>query len=255
MSQEPSIRDRLAIRVRPTGFPLMHQNWGKLLFMHWTIDAEILRPLIPSQLSIDTFDGKAWIGVVPFTMWGIRAAFLPAIPGTSAFHELNVRTYVHFNGAPGVWFFSLDAASGFAVWGARTFYHLPYFNAEMSLEQEGETINYSSKRIDQRGSPAEFQAKWDIGESLAQSTPGSLEFFLTERYCLYSFHRDRLFRSRISHQPWPLKKAELVSATLSLAGGYRSTMIQALGIPESVGEPLLHYAESIAVDIWPLKKA
>jgi hypothetical protein len=230
----------------------MHQNWGRLLFMHWAIDAELLRPLLPSQLSIDTFDGKAWIGVVPFTMWGIRASFLPAIPGTSAFHELNVRTYVHLNGVPGVWFFSLDAVNSLAVWGARTFYHLPYFKAEMSLAQEGKTINYSSKRIDQRGSPAEFQASWAIGEPLPQSTPESLEFFLTERYCLYSSHRDQLFRSRIFHRPWPLRSAELVSAR---AGGYESTMIQALGISAPQAEPLLHYAESIAVDIWPLKRA
>ncbi len=225
----------------------MRQNWGKLLFMHWAIDAEILRPLIPSQLSIDTFDGAAWIGVVPFTMWGIRASFLPAIPGTSAFHEMNVRTYVHFNGVPGVWFFSLDAAHRLDVWGARTFYHLPYFNAEMSLDQDGKTINYSSRRIDARGVPAEFQATWNIGEPLPQSTPESLEFFLTERYCLYSYHRHQLYRSRIFHQPWRLRKATLDS--------YRFSMIESLGIPQPAGEPLLHYAESVAVDIWPLGKA
>lgn len=238
--------DRQSIRTRPSGFPLMHQNWGKLLFLHWAIDAELLRPLIPSQLSIDTCDGKAWIGVVPFTMWGIRASFLPPIPGTSAFHELNVRTYVHFNGVPGVWFFSLDAVNRLAVWGARTFYHLPYFKAEMSLEQEGKTINYSSRRSDGRGSPAEFQATWNIGDPLPQSTPNSLEFFLTERYCLYSFHRDQVFRSRIFHERWPLRSATVES--------YQSTMIESLGLPEPQGEPLLHYAESIAVDIWPLKK-
>jgi uncharacterized protein YqjF (DUF2071 family) len=224
----------------------MHQNWGKLLFMHWAIDVELLRPLIPARLSIDTFDGKAWIGVVPFTMWGIRASFLPAIPGTSAFHELNVRTYVHFGGVPGVWFFSLDAAHSLAVWGARTFYHLPYFNAEMSLDQEAKTINYASKRIDKQGAPAEFQSSWIIGESLPQSTPESLEFFLTERYCLYSFHRHQLYRSRIFHQPWPLRSATLDS--------YQSTMIESFGIPQPQGEPLLHYAESIAVDIWPLRR-
>ena len=227
----------------------MHQNWGKLLFMHWTIDAELLRPLIPEQLSIDTFDGKAWIGIVPFTMWGIRASFLPPIPGTSAFHELNVRTYVHFNGVPGVWFFSLDAVNNLAVWGARTFYCLPYFDAEMSLRQEAKTINYASKRIDKRGAPAEFQASWIIGEHLKQSTPGSLEFFLTERYCLYSFHRSQLYRSRIFHPPWLLR-----GATLGEAGGYQSTMLEALGIAQPPGEPLLHYAESIGVDIWPLRK-
>jgi uncharacterized protein YqjF (DUF2071 family) len=225
----------------------MHQNWGKLLFMHWPLDPRVLRPLIPSQLSIDTFDGQAWIGIVPFTMWGIRASCLPPIPGTSAFHELNVRTYVHYLGVPGVWFFSLDAQNSLAVRGARTFYRLPYFKAEMSLNQEGKSIKYSSKRIDQRGAPAEFQASWNIGEALPTSTPESLEFFLTERYCLYSFHRDQPYRSRIFHQPWALRRATL--------GSSRSTMIESLGISQPEGEPLLHYAESIAVDIWPLRQA
>ena len=245
MSAAPAI-DRLALRKRPSGPSLMHQYWGKLLFMHWAIDAELLRPLIPSQLSVDIFDGKAWIGVVPFTMWGIRASFLPPIPGTSAFHELNVRTYVHFKGVPGVWFFSLDAANSLAVWGARTFYYLPYFIAEMSLEQRGSRIEYSSTRNDGRGPAADLHAAWTIGECLAQARPGSLEFFLTERYCLYSYHRDQLYRSRIFHQPWPLQSATLDS--------YRSTMISSLGVAEPAGEPLLHCAESIGVDIWRLKK-
>ena len=213
--------------------------------MHWPVDEKLLAKLIPSKLSIDTYDGRAWIGVVPFTMWGIHASFLPPIPGTSAFHELNVRTYVHYRGEPGVWFFSLDAANRLAVWGARTFYHLPYFNARMSLAQHGKTIDYSSTRVDQRGAPADFQATWAIGEPLPLAEPESLEFFLTERYCLYAFHRDHLFRSRIFHRPWPLQNASLQSS--------RSTMITSLGIEQPPGEPLLHYAESIEVDIWPLK--
>lgn len=245
MSSEASI-DRLALRRRPPDPSLMRQYWGKLLFMHWAIDAELLRPLIPSSLSIDTFDGQAWIGIVPFTMWGIRASFLPPIPGTSAFHELNVRTYVHFNGLPGVWFFSLDAASRLAVWGARTFYHLPYFNAEMSLTQQGDSIKYSSQRRDARGAAAELQAAWTIGECLAQARPASLEFFLTERYCLYAYHREQLYRSRIFHEAWPLR-----SATLD---AYQSTMVESLGIEEPKSEPLLHYTESIGVNIWPLRK-
>lgn len=232
----------------------MHQYWGKLLFIHWAIDSDVVRPLLPSQLSIDTFDGKAWIGVVPFTMWGIRASFLPPIPGTSAFHELNVRTYVHFKGEPGVWFFSLDAANSLAVWGARTFYYLPYFNAEMSLEQQGRRIEYASTRNDARGPAAELRTAWMIGEPLPKSQPASIEFFLTERYCLYSYHREQLYRSRIFHQPWPLQSATLLSVPPAVAGGYHSTMIESLGIPEPAGEPLLHYAESIGVEIWPLKK-
>ena len=224
----------------------MRQNWGKLLFMHWAVDEQVLAPLIPSQLSIDTFDGKAWIGVIPFTMWGIRASFLPPIPGTSAFHELNVRTYVHCRGVPGVWFFSLDAANRLAVWGARKFYHLPYFNARMSLDQQGNQIKYNSTRIDARGAPAEFHSTWTIGEPMAQSEPESPEFFLTERYCLYAFHRERLFRSRIFHRPWPLERATVQS--------FQSTMIESLGIRQPESQPLLHYAESLAVDIWRLKE-
>jgi uncharacterized protein YqjF (DUF2071 family) len=224
----------------------MRQNWGKLLFMHWGVDAKLLRPLIPAQLSIDTFDGKAWIGVVPFTMWGIRASFLPPVPGTSAFHELNVRTYVHFDGVPGVWFFSLDAANKLAAWGARTFYYLPYFNAEMSLRQDEDSITYHSERTGARGASAQLDAAWTIGKPLAQARPGSLEFFLTERYCFYSYYREQLYRSRIFHQPWPLR-----SATLD---AYQSTMTESLGIKEPKGEAVLHYAESIGVNIWPLRK-
>jgi len=224
----------------------MHQHWGKLLFMHWPIEADLLRPLIPPQLSIDTFDGAAWIGVVPFTMWAIRASFLPTIPGTNAFHELNVRTYVHFDGVPGVWFFSLDAANRLAVWSARRFYHLCYFNARMRLDQTGNTINYSSIREDKRAAPARFEASWSIGESLSESQPDSLEFFLTERYCLYVSHRDQLHRSRIFHNPWPLRRATI--------SNYQSTMIESLGVAEPRGQPLLHYAESVAVDIWPLRR-
>ncbi|MDQ2920360.1 MAG: DUF2071 domain-containing protein [Acidobacteriota bacterium] len=238
--------DRLAIRERPPGLPIMHQNWGKLLFMQWPIDVKLLRPLIPRALEIDSFNGSAWIGVIPFTMWGIRASFLPPIPGTSAFHELNVRTYVHFNGVPGVWFFSLEAANQLAVWGARKFYYLPYFYAEMSLSQSSNIISYSSRRLDKHGPPAEFQSKWTLGEPLPRSMPGSVEFFLTERYCLYSENKGELYRARIHHQPWPLQEAELTSLS--------STMIESHGLPMTKGDPLLHYAEELSVDIWRLKK-
>jgi uncharacterized protein YqjF (DUF2071 family) len=240
----------------------MRQHWGKLLFMHWPIDAEILRPLIPLQLSIDTFGGSAWIGIIPFTMWGIRVSFLPPIPGTSAFHELNVRTYVHHKGVPGVWFFSLDAANSLAVWGARRFYHLPYFNAEMALAEADRLIDYSSSRKDNRSAPAELRVTWEIGEPLPQTQPDSLEFFLTERYCLYSHDHSQLYRSQIFHQPWSLRKATVSSRGRNptvregavVARGFESTMIQSLGISEPDGEPLLQYAESIAVGIWPLKR-
>lgn len=235
-------------RKRPPGWPIMRQHWGKLLFMHWPIDAKLLRPRIPPQLQIDTYDGSAWIGVIPFTMWGIRASFLPPMPGTSAFHELNVRTYVTCNGVSGVWFFSLDAANRLAVWGARRFYSLPYFHARMSLQQDDASITYSSTREDSRGEPARFDARWTIGEPLpqSQSQPDSLEFFLTERYCLYSAHRGEVYRAQIHHNPWPLQNAQLASCD--------STMIAAQALPTPNSDPLLHYAEELSVDIWRLKK-
>ena len=147
-SERPTELDRLTIRKRPDGQPLMHQTWGKLLFMHWRIEERELRPLIPEQLEIDTFDGTAWIGIIPFTMWDIRALppFMPAMPGFSSAHELNVRTYVHCDGVPGVWFFSLDCNSSAAVVAARMFYHVPYFDAAIDLEQIGPTIDYALKR-------------------------------------------------------------------------------------------------------------
>jgi uncharacterized protein len=240
--------DRLAIRERPEGQAVMHQDWGKLLFMHWRMDEKALRPLIPERLTIDTFDGSAWIAVTPFTMWDIRAfpPFLPPVPGLSRMHELNVRTYVHLDNVPGVWFFSLDANSSVAVLTARTFFHLPYFNAEMELEQEDATIIYSSTRTESDEPEAKLATTWKIGETLPYSHPGSLEFFLTERYCLYSAHKQKLYRARIFHEPWPLKKASLSS--------FDSTMIESHGLPTPKGDPLLHYAEEISVDIWSLEE-
>jgi uncharacterized protein YqjF (DUF2071 family) len=238
--------DRLSIRRRPNGQPLMHQKWGKLLFMHWRIDESLLRPLIPEQLTIDTFDGSAWIAVVPFTMWDIRAfpPYIPPVPGLSAMHELNVRTYVTYDNFPGVWFFSLDCNCASAVLGARMFYYLNYLSADITLEQTSNMIDYGLARIDKP--PANFRASWSIGEQLSTSAPGSIEFFLTERYCLYSASNEKLYRSRIYHQPWPLQTATLHSMS--------STLIQSLDLPEPEGAPLLHYAEEISVDIWALDR-
>lgn len=224
----------------------MHQTWGKLLFMHWRIEEKLLRPLIPEGLEIDTFDGTAWIGVIPFTMWDIRAfpPFVPPVPGLSSAHELNVRTYVHYDRVPGVWFFSLDCNSLPAVMAARAFYHLPYFNADIDLEQHTNRIDYALKRADRP--PARFEGSWKFGDTVPFSHPGSLEFFLTERYCLYAEDDGQLYRARIHHPPWPLQKATMNS--------YQSTMIEALGLPSPEGEPVLNYAEEIDVDIWPIHK-
>jgi uncharacterized protein len=237
--------DRHSIRSRPAGLPIMSQSWGKLLFMHWALPTETLRPFIPKRLEIDTFAGKAWIAVTPFTIWNARPVFTPPLPWLSDFHELNVRTYVHLDGVPGVWFFSLDANSLVAVLAARTFFHLPYHHAQIDLRQEDNTIFYRAKREDQSVA-AEFNSVWRIENKLIHAVPDTLEFFLVERYCLYTAHAEKLYRGRIFHPTWPLQTAELVS--------YQSTMIQAQGLPGPNGDPLVHYAEALEVEIWPLEE-
>ena len=236
--------DRLKARHRPPGQPVMHQAWGKLLFMHWRIDESLLRPHVPESLEIDTYGNSAWIAITPFTMWDIRGVppYMPAIPGLDSMHELNVRTYVHHNGVPGVWFFSLDANSAPAVLAARTFFHLPYYNSDIKIE--GKTkIKY---RLDRRDEPrAEFKATWSVGDPLPQSQPGSREFFFTERYILYTEHDDELYRARIYHEPWELYEAELTS--------FGSTLLEPFQIPQPKTQPFVHYAEKISVDIWFLE--
>ena len=245
--RHPQDVDRLAARHRPEGHPVMHQTWGKLLFMHWRINENLLRPLIPESLEIDTYGGSAWIAITPFTMWDVRALppYVPAVPGLSAFHELNVRTYVHHNGVPGVWFFSLDASSSAAVLGAKSVYHLPYHYADIDLKERGRTIHYTLSRDDD-DPPAEFKAPWKIGDPLRQSQPGSKEFFLTERYILYAEHDDQLYRARIHHEPWPLQEAELTK--------WGSSMIEASRLKQPPGDPLVHYAEELDVEIWYLER-
>lgn len=238
--------ERLAIRERPDGLPLMHQTWGKLLFMHWRMDEKLLRPLIPDDLEIDTFDGTAWIAITPFTMWDVRGfpPYMPAIPGLSSLHELNVRTYVHYDRVPGVWFFSLDCNSSAAVLAARSLFLLPYYRADIELEEDANTIDYELDREEEPD--ASFQASWQVGETIPFTHPGSLEFFLTERYCLYAEDDGEVYRSRIYHEPWPLQKATLTEL--------ESTMIEATDLPTPKGQPLLHYCEELSVEIWPLKR-
>ncbi len=187
----------------------MEQQWHNLLFAHWRISSDVLRPLIPRMLEIDTYDGHAWLGVVPFQMRAVRFRHLPAIPTATQFPELNARTYVRQGDRPGVWFFSLDAASALAVFGGRTAFHLPYFRARMSCSDSSGKIAYASRRHHAGAPPADFQAAYHpIGPEF-QAQPGSIEYFLTERYCLYTTGRSgNLLSSGIQHPPWPLQLAE-----------------------------------------------
>jgi uncharacterized protein len=242
--RQPDINDRLGIRDRPDSSPIMHQSWDKLLFLHWEMPVEELRPLIPESLSIDTYDGKAWISVTPLHIYDLRPKFMPALPYVSWLHELNVRTYVHYDGVPGVWFFSLDANSALAVWGARTFFKLPYYNAEISLKTDGRKVTFASARSREN---AELAVSWTIGDRLPLAEPDSLDFFLVERYCLYAADGEATYRCRIHHEPWPLYKVD----DLSLS---RSNVVEADGIPTPIGEPLRHCGGPVHVDVWPLER-
>ena len=225
----------------------MHQRWDKLLFLHWRVPVEEIRPKIPARLEIDTFDGSAWIGVTPFTMSNVRPSFFPAIPLVSESHELNVRTYVHADGVPGVWFFSLDASNPLAVIGARFAFALPYYSAYQTLEAAEQSVHFYSRRIHPGANYADFDARWTINEPTGEALPDTLEFFLVERYCLYASRGDSVFRCRIHHRPWPLRNAELASLS--------SSMIQSHRIAVSSDQPLLHAQSSaIDVEVWPLER-
>src|SRR3954469_22030488 len=176
---------------------IMRQTWNDLLFAHWSLAAEELRALVPSELALDLYDGKAWVAVTPFHMTDVALRGMPPVPVLSAFPELNVRTYVTYRGKPGVFFFSLDAFNPPAVWGARLMYHLPYFYARMfvDIDHGGEfgtrEVKYSSTRF--RAPHAEFKGAYRPSSASTESAPGSLEHFLTERYRLYSLHEGNVY--------------------------------------------------------------
>ncbi|HEX5241757.1 MAG TPA: DUF2071 domain-containing protein [Tepidisphaeraceae bacterium] len=221
----------------------MFMRWHELLFMHWPVAAGQVRSLLPKELELDLFDGSAWIGVVPFRMSGIRARGLPPIPGTSAFPELNVRTYVTVGGKPGVWFFSLDATNRLAVRAARWGFFLPYFDAHMHVGRTGSRIEYSCTRTHRKASPAKFDAEYGPAGEVFEPRSGTLDHFLTARYCLYAMRPDRgVHRCDISHMPWPLQRA-----TAHIHG---NTMAAAAGIELPRTEPLLHYAHQLDVVAW-----
>ncbi len=233
--------DRLAARARPPGTPVMHQRWEDLLFLHWAMDPLLLRPLIPEALEIETFDGKAWVGITPFHLENVRGANLPALPGLSSFHELNVRTYVTHRNIPGIWFFSLDASKLVPVAAARVFFMLPYYKARIRMVQRRESFYFDLKR---NGSPqAEFRANWKVGEQLRDPDQDSLAFFLVERYYAFAVENGTVYHIRIYHHPWMLS-----DATVQMES---STMLRALGLPEPDAPPLVHFSRFQEVEIWP----
>jgi uncharacterized protein len=223
---------------------ILTQRWHDLLFAHWPVPVEQLREVAPRSLPLDTFDGLAYVGVVPFRMSNVTARFLPALPWLSAFPELNVRTYATIDGKPGVYFFSLDAGNLAAVIAARRTFHLPYFHARMSIEHEGDYLRYRSERIHPNAPPADLQGRYGPTGAVFEATPGTLEYFLTERYCLYAVGRSgAVYRAEIAHRPWSLQPAEAEFPV--------NTMTWWLGLELPVEAPLLHFARFQEMVAWP----
>ena len=225
----------------PVGPWLMTQTWNDLLFAHWPVDGKALRQLVPASFELDRFDGATWLGVVPFHMTNVAPRFVPALPWVSAFPELNVRTYVTVGGKPGVFFFSLDAGNPFAVGAARGLLNLPYYSAVMTAETAGGAVDYRSRR--QSAPYAEFIGRY---RGLGDRRPpprGTLEHFLTERYCLYAVdHTHHAYRLEIHHAEWSLESAE---AEITV-----NTMADAAGIRLPSMAPLLHFSKRQDMVCW-----
>lgn len=219
-------------------------QWLDLAFLHWPVEPEKLRPLIPDSLTLDTFDGQAWVGVVPFRMAKVRVRLTPPVPTAYDFAELNVRTYVRRKDRPGVWFISLDAASRLAVIGARVGCNLPYFKAEMDWRRAGEVTSYRSRRTHRGAAPAEFEAHYGPTGPVALAAAGTLAHWLTERYCLFTVGwKGRVSQLDVHHRPWPLQPgmAEIKTNSMARAGG--------ITLPDC--PPLVHYAAGVDVVAWP----
>jgi uncharacterized protein YqjF (DUF2071 family) len=233
------------VRHRPWPLPkdpwILKQAWNDLLFTHWPIARDRLRELVPSFLELDLFDNEAWVSVTPFRLSDLSPRGIPALPVISSFDEINVRTYVVHNGIPGIYFFSLDANSAMAVGGASTLFHLPYFLADIQVEDDRGRIAFRSSR--RREPEAEFAVRYAPAGKMFEPQPGTIEYFLTERYCLYTQDSAaNAYRVEIHHAPWQLQYAE---AELSA-----NTMVDAAGLRLPSVAPLLHYARRQDVLTW-----
>jgi hypothetical protein len=233
---------------RPARPWIMTQTWHDLLFAHWPVDGGELRERVPAGLELDLFEGKAYVGVVPFRLTNVAPRGVPAIPLVSAFAELNVRTYVTLGGKPGVYFFSLDANSRIAVTAARTMFRLPYFVASMAVQADGNDVVYRSERRSRDGAPAGFRARYGPVGPVFNALPGTLDWFLTERYCLYTVDTAGLAdRLEIHHPQWPLQPAAAEIAC--------NTMTAAAGIQLPAVAPLFHFARRQDMVAWPMARA
>jgi uncharacterized protein YqjF (DUF2071 family) len=233
--------------VRPDGWPILHQSWTRLLFLHWPVEFEPLRALLPARLQLQRFDGVAWIGLTPFAISGMRPSFLPPLPWLGRSLEINVRTYVVADDIPGVWFLSLDASNPLAVWAARLAFRLPYYQAQMSLDERTASVRFRSRRTHPDAPPAELDVEWEAGDPLPPARAGTLEHFLVERYWLYGEDERQLYRARIHHDRWPLRRARIVHL--------HSTMLASHGLAPATPAALAHaLARPLHVSVWPRQR-
>jgi uncharacterized protein len=214
------------------------------LFVHWEVPETVLRPLVPARLSLDAFEGRYYIGVVAFTMQNVRPyRWAPSVPSAREFGEINLRTYVHLEGAePGVFFFSLDASSSLAVWAARTLWGLPYHRADICIEDERTDVSY---RLQRRDGACSWSARGRVGAPLAAAGADSLSFFLCERYQFYAEHRGRLRRARVHHAPYVLHEVEQIEM--------ESTLAHAAGLPEGGARTPDYFSPGVDVDVYALE--
>lgn len=219
-------------------------RWERLLLAHWPVTPDQLVPFIPDGLRLDTYDGSAWVSVVPFRMHRVHPRGLMSMPGISTFLELNVRTYVTAEDKPGVFFFSLDAANPFGVLLGRRWYRLPYFLAAMTLRGVGTNLHFTSRRVHRRAAPGQFNVVYGPSSEAFAAQPGTLDYFLIERYCLYAAGPSgRIYRGEVHHRPWSLHTAE--------AKIEHNTV---LPVEVSDRPQLMHYAEGVNVIAWPLRR-
>ena len=222
---------------------IMTQRWNDLLFLHYSLDPELVRAKVPDVLTLDTYRQRAWISVTPFWINHLRPPGVPSLPWFSSFNEINVRTYVTYDGKPGVYFFSLDASNLSAVWGARVFYRLPYWQASMKVTGKGGAkIDYLSKR--QHGpKPAELECSYTPDPARTfQARPASLEHFLTERYCLYTRPANGFIAETFITCPGSLQIAEVDVR--------KNTMAQTTGLELGSQPDLAYFARELKVLFW-----
>ncbi len=248
--------DRISQAIRPAERAIGYHKWRNLLFAHWQVPVEEISPLIPKSLTVDTYNGMAFVGLVPFEMHGIRPWWSPAIPGVSSFLETNVRTYVHRNGKdPGVWFCSLDASSSLAVRIARWGWHLNYYHAKMSVNTMGNRVEYQSIRQEKQNLNCGTNIQIEYGDfiksdsktlSPGMATPDTLEHWFAERYILYSEKKNgTLLSGRVHHEPYVVRDVTLLKM--------EETLLKAAGLTVSNQPEHLLFCKGVDVEVFPLR--